>query len=136
MGVIPGPWTTFAFSRRTAFWRKWVQNFTYLHFSWSRRGVQKKIFFSIFSYQRPCPKDLKMEKEKIYILVYPSPGAWKMQICKVLDSFSPKCSSARKGERCSQVRGPPKKYFFSDNITNIDTNLKKCYNFLGWVRDH
>ena len=47
-----------------------------------------------------------------------------MQICKVLDSFSPKCSSARKVERCSRARGYPRK-IFSDNLANIDTNSKK-----------
>ena len=47
-----------------------------------------------------------------------------MQICKVLDSFSPKCSSARKVERCSRAKGYPRK-IFSDNSTNIDTNSKK-----------
>ena len=71
-----------------------------------------------------------MEKEKICFLVYPPPGAWKMQICKVLDSFSPKCSSARNVERCSRARGYPQK-IFSDNLTNIDTNSKKMLEFHG-----
>ena len=54
-----------------------------------------------------------------------------MQICKVLDSFSPKCSSARKVERCSRTRGYPQK-IFSDNLANIDTNSKKnVRNFRG-----
>ena len=62
MGVTPGLWTTFDFSRWTAFWWKWVQNFAYLHFSCSRRRIHTKkiLSFSIFSYQRPCPKDLKI----------------------------------------------------------------------------
>ena len=53
-----------------------------------------------------------------------------MQICKVLDSFWPKCSSARNVERCSRARGYPRK-IFSDNLTNIDTNLKKMLSFSG-----
>ena len=58
-----------------------------------------------------------------------------MQICKVLDSFSPKCSSARNVERCSQARGYPRK-IFSDNLINIDTNSKKCQKILWCPGDH
>ena len=71
-----------------------------------------------------------MEKEKEEKNGVPPPGAWKMQICKVLDSFSPKCSSARNVEHCSQASGYPQK-IFSDNLTNIDTNPKKMLEFSG-----